>query len=136
MIINRQRLPSIHTISLGEEGFCYPMERASKIASSGFMGTSSTATASIILRLLRKILFRCGPPSPAGQGFMARILIAYLSVRARIFLPSVLLRHRSKNNYNKPYPAGEGGPQRNAVDRETRKTSDAVAVDEVPIKPL
>ena len=33
---------------------------------SGFMGTSSTATASLVSLVPRSTAFRCGPPSPAG----------------------------------------------------------------------
>ncbi len=36
----------------------------------------------------------------------------------------------------KPCPAGEGGPQRKRILRSSRKMIDAVAVDEVPVKPL
>ena len=42
----------------------------------------------------------------------------------------------TKGNYDKPCPAGEGGPQRKRISRRIREMIDAVAVDEVPIKPL
>ena len=75
-------------------------------------------------------------PFPSGEGFLARILTVYLSVRVRIFPLSVLLRHRSKGNHDKPCPAGEGGPQRKRILRRIREMIDAVAVDEVPMRTL
>ena len=83
------------------------------------MGTPTTATASLISKQNALKLAPLRSPSRSGEAYER---IRFVRMMAR--LPDT-----------KP-PRGGGGPQRSAVDRGTRETSDAVAVVGVPIRTL
>ena len=96
------------------------------------MGTPTTATASLISKQNALKLAPLRSPSPAGR-LMSASVLPICPFREAFTIRFVRMMARLPDT--KP-PRGRGGPQRSAVDRGTRETSDAVAVVGVPIQTL